>query len=75
MRVQPSLLSNAHEAYLAELYVSPSRRGRGYGRESTTEALRAARERHATYAFLITSEGDRRAHRLYDAAGFRCTEG
>lgn len=75
MRVQPSLWSSAQEAYLAELYVTPDQRGRGYGRELITEALRVAREGNATYAFLITSEDDERAQRLYDAAGFRRTEG
>ena len=75
MRVQPSLWSEAHEAYLAELYVVPSRRGQGYGRELITEAIRVAREQGADYAFLITSEEDRRAQRLYEAAGFRRTEG
>ena len=33
LRVQPSLWSRAQEAYLAELYVVPERRGQGYGRE------------------------------------------
>jgi len=75
MRVQPSLWSQAHEAYLAELYVVPSRRGQGYGRELITEAIRVAREQGADYAFLITSEEDRLAQRLYEAAGFRKTEG
>jgi ribosomal protein S18 acetylase RimI-like enzyme len=75
MRVQPSVWSPAQEAYLAELYVIPSRRGQGYGRELITEAMRVARERGADYAFLITSEDDRRAQRLYQAAGFRRTEG
>ncbi len=75
MRVQPSLWSQAHEAYLAELYVVPSRRGQGYGRELITEAIRVAREQGAEYAFLITSEEDRLAQRLYEAAGFRKTEG
>jgi len=75
MRVQPSLWSNTQEAYLAELYVTPNQRGRGYGRELITEAMRAARERNAAYAFLITSEDDQQAQRLYDAAGFRRTEG
>jgi ribosomal protein S18 acetylase RimI-like enzyme len=75
MRVQPSLWSNAQEVYVAELHVIPSQRGRGYGRELISEALRAARERNATYAFLITSEDDERAGRLYAAAGFRRTEG
>ena len=75
MRVQPSLWSEAHEAYLAELYVVPNRRGQGYGRELITEAIRVARERGADYAFLVTSEEDQLAQRLYEAAGFRKTEG
>jgi ribosomal protein S18 acetylase RimI-like enzyme len=37
--------------------------------------MRVARERAADYAFLVTSEDDRRAQRLYEAAGFRRTEG
>ena len=75
VRVQPSLWSDAQEAYLAELYVVPGRRGQGHGRELITEVLRAARERGADYAFLVTSEEDRLAQRLYEAAGFRRTEG
>jgi GNAT superfamily N-acetyltransferase len=75
MRVQPSLWSPAQEAYLAELYVVPGRRGQGYGRELITEAMRVAREQGADYAFLVTSEDDRLAQRLYEAAGFRRTEG
>ena len=75
MRVQPSVWSRASEAYLAELYVTPSRRGQGYGRELVTEALRIARERGVDYAFVITSEDDQLAQRLYEAAGFRRTEG
>jgi ribosomal protein S18 acetylase RimI-like enzyme len=75
LRLQPSLWSRGREAYLAELYVVPSRRGRGYGRELITEALRVARERGADYAFLVTSEDDQLAQRLYEAAGFRRTEG
>ena len=75
MRLQPSLWSDAQEAYLAELYVTPNQRGKGYGRELITEAMRAARERSATYAYLITSEADERAQRLYESAGFRRTEG
>ncbi|MGH3479427.1 MAG: GNAT family N-acetyltransferase [Nocardioidaceae bacterium] len=75
MRVQPSVWSRAQEAYLAELYVVPSRRGQGYGRELIVEAMRVARERGADYAFLVTSEDDRLAQHLYEAAGFRRTEG
>jgi ribosomal protein S18 acetylase RimI-like enzyme len=75
MRVQPSLWSQAQEAYLAELYVVPSRRGQGHGRDLITEAIRVARERGADYALVVTSEDDRLAQRLYEAAGFRRTEG
>jgi len=75
LRLQPSVWSRAQEAYLAELYVVPGWRGRGYGRELITEALRVAREQGADYAFLVTSEQDRLAQRLYEAAGFRRTEG
>jgi ribosomal protein S18 acetylase RimI-like enzyme len=75
MRLQPSVWSPALEAYLAELYVIPSRRGQGYGRELITRAMQLAREHGADYAFLITSEDDRAAQRLYEAAGFRRTEG
>lgn len=75
MRVQPSVWSPAQEAYLAELYVVPSQRGHGYGRELITEAVRVARERGADYALVVTSEDDRLAQRLYEAAGFRRTEG
>lgn len=75
IRLQPSLWSLGQEAYIAELYVVPERRGQGYGRELITEALRVARERGADYAFLVTSEDDVQAQHLYDAAGFRRTEG
>lgn len=75
MRLHPSVWSRGLEAYLAELYVMPVRRGQGFGRELISEALRMARERGADYAFVITSEDDRRAQRLYEAAGFRRTEG
>ncbi len=75
MRLQPSVWSRAQEAYLAELYVVPGRRGQGYGQELITEAMRVARERGADYAFLVTTEDDRLAQRLYERAGFRRTEG
>lgn len=75
MRVQPSIIGLAAEAYLAELYVVPDRRGQGFGRGLITDAMRVARDQGADYAFLITSEEDHLAQRLYDAAGFRTTEG
>lgn len=75
VRLQPSLWSDAQEAYLAELYVVPPRRGHGFGRELLTAVLDTARAAGADYAYLITSESDRLAQRAYEAAGFRRTEG
>jgi ribosomal protein S18 acetylase RimI-like enzyme len=75
LRLQPSLWSLGKEMYLAELYVVPDRRGQGYGRELITRALEVSREAGADYAFLVTSEDDRLAQKLYEAAGFRRTEG
>ncbi len=75
MRVQPSIIGLAQEAYLAELYVVPGRRGHGFGRELVTGALDEARRQGADYMFLVTSEEDELAQRVYEAAGFRRTEG
>lgn len=75
VRLQPSLWSEALEAYLAELYVAPARRGQGFGRELLTAVLSTSRAAGADYAYLITSEDDRLAQRAYEAAGFRRTEG
>lgn len=75
LRLYPSLWSSAQEAYLAELYVVPSHRGQGFGRALITDVLAMARDRGADYVFLVTSEEDTLAHRLYAAAGFRRTEG
>jgi ribosomal protein S18 acetylase RimI-like enzyme len=75
LRLHPSVWSKALEAYLAELYVVPAHRGEGHGRALITEALHVAREAGADYAFVVTSEDDRQAQRLYEAAGFRRTEG
>jgi ribosomal protein S18 acetylase RimI-like enzyme len=75
MRVHPSLWNNAQEAHLAEIFVARNQRGRGYGRELITEAMRAACDLGVTYASVTTSEDDVSAQRLYEAAGFRRTEG
>ena len=56
MRVQPSLWSSTKEADVAEPYVTPNQRARGHGRELITEAIRAARQRYATFTVLITSK-------------------
>lgn len=75
LRLQPSVWSQGQEAYLAELYVVPARRGQGHGRELITEFVRISCAHGADYALVVTSEEDRQAQRLYEAAGFRRTEG
>lgn len=75
LRLQPSLWSDAMEAYLAELYAVPARRGQGFGRELLATVLATSRDAGADYIFLVTSEDDRDAQRAYEAAGFRRTEG
>jgi ribosomal protein S18 acetylase RimI-like enzyme len=75
LRLAPSVWSRAQEAYLAELYVVPGSRGQGYGRALITEFLRLSRDEGADYALVVTSEEDVLAQRLYEAAGFRRTEG
>ena len=75
LRLQPSIWSEGQEAYLAELYVVPERRGQGHGRALLDEVVRVGREAGADYTFLVTSVDDVRAQRAYEAAGFRRTEG
>jgi ribosomal protein S18 acetylase RimI-like enzyme len=75
LRILPSFYNQGNEAYLAELYVVPDRRGHGFGRELITEAKEVARDLDADYMYLLTSEEDRLAQKLYEAAGFRRTEG
>lgn len=75
LRIQPSVWNSAHEVYLAELYVVPGQRRRGYGRELITDVIRVGREQAANYALVVTTEDDHLAQRLYEAAGFRRTEG
>ncbi|WP_183093308.1 GNAT family N-acetyltransferase [Nocardioides stalactiti] len=74
VRLQRSLWSDAFEAYLAELYVVPPRRGEGFGRALLAAVLDGSRAAGADYVFLVTSEEDVSAQRAYEAAGFRRTE-
>ncbi len=70
LRVRANLWSPENEAYLAELYVRPARRGRGLGRELLTAALDAARARGCSYLCLSVDEPDVPARRLYASMGF-----
>jgi ribosomal protein S18 acetylase RimI-like enzyme len=75
LRFRPSLWSEALECYLAELYVVPDRRGRGFGRSLMDAAIAYARRRGADYMDLGTSEDDVAARTLYESLGFTNREG
>ena len=75
LRYRPSIWSSADECYLAELYVVPSRRGSGLGRVVLRACVDRARARGCDFMDLATSEDDVAARHLYEAEGFRRTEG
>ena len=75
LRLRPSLWSEADECYLAELYVVPDRRGSGLGRVLLRACVARARARGCDFMDLSTSEDDVAARHLYEAEGFRRTEG
>ncbi|HWI74361.1 MAG TPA: GNAT family N-acetyltransferase, partial [Baekduia sp.] len=64
LRLRPSLWSRALEAYLAELYIVPARRGQGLGRALLERTLAVAREAGADHIDLGTSEDDVAARAL-----------
>ncbi len=70
LRFRPALWSSGLECNLAELYVVPSRRGQGLGRQLVEAALRAARERGADSMDIGVDEPDVAARRLYESLGF-----
>jgi ribosomal protein S18 acetylase RimI-like enzyme len=75
LRYQAALWSEGQECYLAELYVRPDQRGRGIGRALLAAAIERARQQGADYMHLGTTEDDVAARHLYEAMGFRRTEG
>ena len=75
LRFQTSFYTPGLEAYLAELYVVPARRGEGIGRALLRRALELSRERGATWIYLGTSEDDEAARALYESEGFSNREG
>jgi ribosomal protein S18 acetylase RimI-like enzyme len=75
MRYFRSLWSGELDAYLEELYVVPSLRGRGTGRALLEGAMETARAAGATRMDLNTGETDTAARALYESAGFTNREG
>ncbi len=70
LRFRLSIWSTGSEAYLAELYVTPERRGQGVGRALMDAALARARERGADTMEIGVDEPDRAARNLYESLGF-----
>ena len=68
--LRPALWSDGFDAYLQELYVSPSMRGEGIGRALLDAAMRTAKEAGAVRIELGTGETDTAARYLYASAGF-----
>jgi ribosomal protein S18 acetylase RimI-like enzyme len=70
LRFRLAIWSAGQESYLAELYVTPDRRGQGLGRDLMEAALGAARERGADTMDIGVDEPDVAARRLYESLGF-----
>jgi ribosomal protein S18 acetylase RimI-like enzyme len=70
LRFRAAIWSTGLECYLAELYVTPARRGQGLGRALMEAALREARNRGADTMDIGVDEPDLVARRLYESLGF-----
>ncbi len=70
LRFRLAIWTQALECYLAELYVTPSRRGQGLGRALMETAIEVARAEGATHMDLGTGEDDVAARALYESLGF-----
>ena len=70
LRLRAAIWSAGLESYLAELYVTPARRGQGLGRELMGAVLREARSRGADTMDIGVDEPDAAARRLYESLGF-----
>ncbi|HEY1822872.1 MAG TPA: GNAT family N-acetyltransferase [Trebonia sp.] len=70
LRFRAAIWSAGLECYLAELYITPGRRGQGLGRGLMETAMREARDRGADSMDLGVDEPDLAARRLYESLGF-----
>lgn len=70
LRFRAAIWTAGLECYLAELYITPARRGQGLGRELMEAVLRTARDRGADSMDIGVDEPDVAARRLYESLGF-----
>jgi GNAT superfamily N-acetyltransferase len=70
LRFRAAIWSTGLECYLAELYITPARRGQGLGRALMEAVLRAARDQGADTMDIGVDEPDLAARRLYESLGF-----
>src|SRR5262249_61464416 len=70
LRFRNAIWSSGLECYLAELYVTPGRRGQGLGRALLEAAIDDARTRGADTMDIGVDEPDVAARRLYQSVGF-----
>lgn len=70
LRFRAAIWSAGLECYLAELYVTPARRGQGLGRALMEAALREARLLGADTMDIGVDEPDLAARHLYESLGF-----
>ena len=75
LRLRAAIWSGGLECYLAELYVTPARRGQGLGRALMEASIREARKRGADTMDIAVDEPDVAARRLYESLGFTNREG
>jgi ribosomal protein S18 acetylase RimI-like enzyme len=70
LRFRPSLWADGLECWLAELYVEPGQRRRGFGRGLLEASVAEARKRGAKWIELGTEDTDVAARALYESMGF-----
>ena len=70
LRFREAIWSSGLECSLAELYVTPARRGNRLGRALMDGALQEARDRGADWMEIAVDEPDHTARNLYESLGF-----
>jgi GNAT superfamily N-acetyltransferase len=70
LRLRDAIWTTGSECYLAELYVTPARRGHGLGRALMNASVEVARRLGADTMEIAVDEPDLVARRLYESLGF-----